>query len=159
MWRTLKTEGRYNNGRAIEFDPFLAICLEKCWHILENPAIFKCLSVFFINFLANIWNLLANMWKLSENISTGWNSRFQHSGFSARLPSCLPSEWIFLPSICSTIFMNKTFVYQTVYIVPGFPGTHVGRGALSVGVPGAFNQSIDRFKEWCSDSMSALKLN
>ena len=38
-----------------------------------------------INLLANILKLPAKKRKLSANISTGWNSRFQHSGLSARL--------------------------------------------------------------------------
>ena len=37
------------------------------------------------NLLANILNLSANVRKFYANNSTGWNSRFQHSGLSARL--------------------------------------------------------------------------
>ena len=72
----------YREHCYIDFWPFVKQN-HKIFH--KNPAIFVCFSTSGINFVANLWYLSAIERKLSAYIWTGRNSRFQHSGLSARL--------------------------------------------------------------------------
>ena len=68
------------------FYPLLAICLANLKTLLKNPAIFICLRNIYDKFACKyILKLSAKMRNLFANISTGWNSWFQHFGLSARL--------------------------------------------------------------------------
>ena len=81
---SVRSDGRPTVEKA-SFIHFWPVVWQNLLIFYKNPAIFIYLSTFIIHFAANILNLSANVRKLSANIWTGWNSRFQHFGLSARL--------------------------------------------------------------------------
>ena len=60
-----------------------------------NINIFGKMDCKYMNISANKYKLLATIRKLSADISSCWNSRFQHSGLSARLLYCTFAEAAF----------------------------------------------------------------